>query len=68
MAEQQFRTLPFNTMYHASFIILYCDQQMHNYEGHLESIERFAIKKYLLIIGKKKNMQVLSHTFTYFST
>ena len=39
-----------------------------NYEGHLESKERFAIKKYLLIIGKKKNMQVLSHTFTYFFT
>jgi len=39
-----------------------------NYEGHLESKQRFAIKKYLLIIGKKKNMQVLSHTFTYFST
>ena len=40
----------------------------YNYEGHLESKERFGIKKYLLIIGKKKNMQVLSHTFTYFST
>ena len=38
------------------------------YEGHLENKVRFAIKKYLLIIGKKKNMQVLSHTFTYFST
>ena len=38
------------------------------YEGHLESKERFAIKKYLLIIGKKQNMQVFSHTFTYFST
>jgi hypothetical protein len=38
------------------------------YEGHLESKERFAIKKYLLIIGKKTDMQVLSHTFTYFST
>ena len=38
------------------------------YEGHLESKQRFVIKKYLLIIGKKKNMQVLSHTFTYFST
>jgi len=25
------------------------------YEGHLESKERFAIKKYLLIIGNKKN-------------
>ena len=38
------------------------------YEGHLESKERFAIQRYLLIIGKKRNMQVLSHTFTYFST
>jgi hypothetical protein len=38
------------------------------YEGHLESKERFTIKKYLLIIRKKKNMQILSHTFTYFST
>ena len=38
------------------------------YEGHLVSKERFAIKKYLLITGEKKNMQVLSHTFTYFST
>jgi len=38
------------------------------YEEHLESKERFAIKKYLLKIGKKKNMQVLSHTFNYFST
>jgi len=38
------------------------------YERHLESKERFAIKKYSLIIVKKKNMQVLSHTFTYFST
>jgi hypothetical protein len=38
------------------------------YEGHPESKERFDIKKYLLITGKKKNMQVLSHTFTYFST
>jgi len=38
------------------------------YEGHLESKERFAIKKYLFIIGKKQNMQVLSLTFSYFST
>ena len=38
------------------------------YEGHLESKECFAIQRYLLIIGKKKNMQVLWHTFTYFST
>ena len=29
------------------------------YEGHLESKERFAIQRYLSIIGKKKNMQVL---------
>ena len=29
------------------------------YEGHLESKERFAIQRYLLIIGKEKNMQVL---------
>ena len=42
--------------------------EMRRYEGRLESKERFAIKKYLLIIGKKRNMQVLSHTFTYFST
>ena len=38
------------------------------YEGHLESKERFAAPRYLLIIGKKQNTQVLSHTFTYFST
>ena len=30
-----------------------------SYKGHLESKERFAIQRYLLIIGKKKNMQVL---------
>ena len=47
-------------------IYMYCMWSW--YEGHLESKERFAIKKHLLIIGKKKNMQVLSHTFTYFST
>jgi hypothetical protein len=39
-----------------------------SYEWHLESKERFDIKKYLLTIGKKKDMQVLSHTFSYFST
>jgi len=33
------------------------------YEGCSESKERFAIQRDLLIIGKKKNMQVLSHTF-----
>jgi len=38
------------------------------YIGRSESKERFAVQIYLLIIGKKQNMQVLSHTFTYFST
>jgi len=38
------------------------------YEGRLESRKRFAIQRYLLIIGKKQNMQVLSHAFTYYST
>ena len=42
--------------------------QMCMYECRSESKERFAIQRYLLIIGKKQNMQVLSHTFTYFST
>jgi len=37
-------------------------------EGLSESKERFVIQRHLLIIGKKQNMQVLSHTFTYFST
>ena len=46
----------------------FCIFTSRRYEGHLENKERFAIKKYLLIIGKKKNMQVLWHTFTYFST
>ena len=56
------------------FSITFSDQKFmfsilsSSYGGHLESKERFAIKKYLLTIGKKKNMQVLSHTFTYFST
>ena len=43
-------------------------EALEKYEGHLESKERFAIQRYLLIIGKKQNMHVLSHTFTYFST
>ena len=49
-------------------IVIVVKNHNYYYEGHLESKERFAIKKYLLIIGKKKNMQVLSHTFIYFST
>ena len=53
---------------HFNIIQNYDQQKATKYEGHLERKERFAIKKYLLIIGKKKNMQVLSHTFTYFST
>ena len=47
---------------------VYLVYKLHTTRGILESKERFTIKKYLLIIGKKKNMQVLSHTFTYFST
>ena len=52
-------------------VIVNCQQYFtHNvvYEGHLESKERFAIQRYLLTPGKKQNMHVLSHTFTYFST
>jgi len=41
---------------------------MRHYVGLSESKERFAIQRYLLIIGKKQNMHVLSHTFIYFST
>jgi hypothetical protein len=37
------------------------------YEERSESKERFANQRYLWIIGMKQNMQVLSHTFTYFS-
>ena len=47
---------------------LHVDSATALYEGHLESKERLAIQRYLLIIGKKQNMQVLSHTCTYFST
>jgi hypothetical protein len=38
------------------------------YVGYPESKECFAIKKYVLIIGKKMNKQVVAHTFTNFST
>jgi hypothetical protein len=37
------------------------------YVGYPESKERFAIKKYVLIIGKKTNMHVVAHTFTSIS-
>ena len=53
---------------HSTLKVYFSVMSVNVYEGHLESKERFAIKKYLLIIGKKKNVQVLSHTFTYFST
>jgi len=41
---------------------------LYTYELVSENKERFVILRYLLIIGKKQNMQVLSHTFAYFST
>jgi len=59
---------PRNGAEHVSDIVQCFELFFDKYGGHLESKERFAIKKYLLTIGKKKNMQVLSHTFTYFST
>jgi hypothetical protein len=37
------------------------------YVGYSESKERFAIEKYVLIIGKETNMQVVAHTFTNIS-
>jgi hypothetical protein len=52
----------------SKIVIVYFNIVILKYEGHLESKEHFAIKKYLLIIGKKKNMQVLSYTFIYIST
>ena len=58
-------TLSWSQQITLKYIVPLCDTI---YEEHLESKERFAIKKYLLIIRKKKNMQVLSHNFTYFST
>jgi hypothetical protein len=47
-------------------LLLKTSQKYKIYEGRSESKERFAIQRYLLIRGKKQNMQVLSHTFTYF--
>jgi hypothetical protein len=38
------------------------------YVEYPESKERFAITKYVLIIGKKTNVQVVAHTFTNIST
>ena len=53
---------------HGSTITHRAKQRALNYEGRSESKERFAIQRYLLVIEKKQNMQVLSYTFTYFST
>ena len=41
------------------YTYIYVYIYIYTYEGHLESKERFAIQIYLLIIGKKQNMQVL---------
>jgi hypothetical protein len=41
-------------LWHVVKIIIFLNSYIPLYEGHLESKERFAIKKYLLIIGKKK--------------
>jgi hypothetical protein len=37
------------------------------YVGYSKSKERFAIKKYVLVIGKETNMHVVAHTFTNIS-
>jgi hypothetical protein len=49
--------------FRAQFLMIYVILKMNvyvaincMYETHLESKERFAIKKYLLIMRKKKNM------------
>jgi hypothetical protein len=38
------------------------------YVGYPEGKERFAIRIYVLIAGKKTNMQVVAHTFPNLST
>ena len=53
-----------NVLYFPNYLRIF----IYIHEGRSESKERFAIQRYLLKIGKKQNMQVLSHTFTYFST
>jgi hypothetical protein len=50
------------------YVYLYTYIHTHIHVGRSESKERFTIQRYLLIREKKENMQVLSHTFTYFST
>ena len=76
------RTLPhlivlFCVLFVCKCVMSYCHQvsnpiavnkYIYIYVSRSESKERFAIQRYLLIIGKKHNMQILSHTFTYFST
>ena len=51
--------IKFDTVTRIGTLFLLLNLIMYKYEGHLESKERFAIQRYLLIIGKKKNMQVL---------
>ena len=41
--------------------ILACHALVGKYEGHLESKERFAIQRYLLIIGKKEYAGFMTH-------
>jgi hypothetical protein len=65
--QQPTRVSLMETILHASFMKRKSEMGP-IYEGRPESKERFVIQRYLLITGKKENMQVLSHTFTYFST
>ena len=63
--EQSFQT---HNQLLQSAVALLTKRYVIEYEGRSESKDRFAIQRYLLITGKKQNMQVLSHTFAYFST
>jgi hypothetical protein len=51
-----------------SYVVRTVHVGMKLYVGYPERKERFAIKKYVLIIRKKTNMQVVAHTFTNIST
>jgi hypothetical protein len=72
--EPKYNTVLFYTRMHcfpASIVHFFQSQKfchLNNiYVGYSESKERFAIKKYVLIIGKETNMQVVAHTFTNIS-
>ena len=56
--QQRFQCL-WEHIYTYIHIYIYTYIYIYTHEGHLESKERFAIQRYLLIIGKKQNMQVL---------